>query len=75
MTEYFDKVDQNDNVVGKISREEAHELNLMHRAVHVFIKGQNEVLLQKVCKKRFRSTTFDYQLSGHVDLESYVKRY
>ena len=31
MTEYFDKVDQNDYVIGKISREEAHELNLIER--------------------------------------------
>ena len=75
MTEYFDKVDQNDNVVGKISREEAHELNLMHRAVHVFIKGQNgKWLLQKrSVKKDLDPLLLTTSCSGHVDSgESYA---
>ena len=41
MTEYFDKVDHNDHVIGKISREQAHKFNLLHRAVHIFIKDRN----------------------------------
>ena len=74
MTEYFDKVDQNDYVIGKISREEAHEFNLMHRAVHIFIKGKNgKWLLQKrSAKKDLDPLLLTTSCSGHVDSgESY----
>ena len=48
MNEYFDKVDHNDRVIGKISREQAHKFNLLHRAVHIFIKDTfGKWLLQK----------------------------
>ena len=69
MTEYFDKVDQNDHVIGKISREQAHEFNLLHRAVHIFIKGQNgKWLLQKrSSKKDLDPLLLTTSCSGHVD--------
>ena len=69
MTEYFDKVDHNDHVIGKISREQAHEFNLLHRAVHIFIKGQNgKWLLQKrSSKKDLDPLLLTTSCSGHVD--------
>ena len=69
MTEYFDKVDQNDHVIGKISREQAHKFNLLHRAVHIFIKGQNgKWLLQKrSSKKDLDPLLLTTSCSGHVD--------
>ncbi len=66
----FDIVDENDNVVSRAPRAEAHAKRLMHRASHVlmFRNGGREILLQK------RSATKDsYPLayttscSGHVD--------
>ncbi len=66
----FDIVDENDNVVDRVPRVEAHAKNLMHRATHVlmFRYACREILLQK------RSATKDsYPLayttscSGHVD--------
>ena len=69
MTEYFDKVDQNDHVIGKISREQAHKFNLLHRAVHIFIKGHNgKWLLQKrSSKKDLDPLLLTTSCSGHVD--------
>ena len=75
MTEYFDKVDQNDHVIGKISREQAHKFNLMHRAVHIFIKDKNgKWLLQKrSAKKDLDPLLLTTSCSGHVDSgESYL---
>ena len=69
MTEYFDKVDHNDHVIGKISREQAHKFNLLHRAVHIFIKDQNgKWLLQKrSAKKDLDPLLLTTSCSGHVD--------
>ena len=69
MTEYFDKVDQNDRVIGKISREEAHEFNLMHRAVHIFIKDQDGkwLLQRRSANKELDPLLMTNSCSGHVD--------
>ena len=75
MTEYFDKVDHNDHVIGKISREQAHKFNLLHRAVHIFIKDQNgKWLLQKrSAKKDLDPLLLTSSCSGHVDAsETYL---
>ena len=76
MTEYFDQVDQNDQVIGKISRVHAHELNLMHRAIHIFLQSQNgKWLLQKrSAKKDLDPLLWTTSCSGHVDAgESYLE--
>jgi len=68
-TEWFDVVDNNDNVTGKRTRKDVHAQGLLHRAVHIHvISSQNEVIIQK------RSQTKDMDpgkwtsaCSGHVD--------
>jgi isopentenyldiphosphate isomerase len=35
--EFFDIVDENDNVIGKASREECHGRGLIHRSVMFFV--------------------------------------
>ena len=53
MSEYFDMVDHNDQVIGKVSRKQAHQFNLMHRAVHIFLQDQQgKWLLQKRSQKK-----------------------
>ena len=76
MTEYFDKVDHNDHVIGKISREQAHKFNLLHRAVHIFIKDRNcKWLIQKrSAKKDLDPLLLTTSCSGHVDSgETYLE--
>ena len=75
MSEYFDKVDHNDQVIGKVSRKQAHQFNLMHRAVHIFLQDQQgKWLLQKrSAKKDVDPLLWTTSCSGHVDSgESYL---
>ena len=37
MTEYFDVINEKDEVVGKATREECHKKGLLHRAVHIIL--------------------------------------
>ena len=53
MSEIFDIIDQNDNVIGQASREETHKKGLLHRVVDIFIfNSQGEILLQKRSEKK-----------------------
>jgi len=74
MTEYFDVVDENDNVIGKASRNECHKKGLMHRAVHItIINSKGQILLQKrsMNKDLYKGWWID-GAAGHVDSgESY----
>jgi len=68
--EYFYVVDEDDNVIGKASREECHKGNsLIHRSVYVFvINGKNEVFLQKRSKmKDLYPGYYTGSATGHVD--------
>ena len=48
MEEFFDIVDEQDNVIGKSSKEEAHTKSLLHRTIHILIlNSHGELLLQK----------------------------
>ena len=48
MTEIFDVVDEEDNVIGQATRQECHQKGLLHRAVHVLIfNSGGELLLQQ----------------------------
>ncbi len=66
--EQFDIVDQNDCVIGKTSRKEAHEKQLRHRAVHVFIfNSKGELFLQKRSRwKDVAPLLWDSSAAGHV---------
>ncbi|MBI4895740.1 MAG: NUDIX domain-containing protein [Candidatus Aenigmarchaeota archaeon] len=48
MTEYVDTVDENDNVIGKTTKKEAHQKKLIHRIVHILIiNSEGDLLIQK----------------------------
>lgn len=69
MAEYFDIVDEQDRVVGRASRQEAHARGLLHRAVHILVKGSDgRIFLQK--RSLLKDTAkglWDSSCSGHVD--------
>lgn len=74
MTEYFDVVDEDNNVIGMASREECHKKGLWHRAVHVIVvNSEGKLLLQKrtLNTDLYRGYWID-AAAGHVDAgESY----
>ncbi len=78
--EYFDVVDEKDNVIGKATRDECHTKGLVHRAIHVIIlNSKGEILLQKrSMKKDLYPGWWIDGVSGHVDsgetYEETVKR-
>jgi isopentenyl-diphosphate delta-isomerase type 1 len=48
MTEYFWVVDEDDQVIGKETRENCHNLHLIHRSVYIFVHNSNrELFIQK----------------------------
>jgi 16S rRNA (adenine1518-N6/adenine1519-N6)-dimethyltransferase len=67
--EIFDVVDAADAVIGRATRSEVHRLNLLHRAVHVFVLNKRgELLIQK--RSRFKDMhpgAWDSSVSGHLD--------
>jgi isopentenyl-diphosphate delta-isomerase type 1 len=76
MTEYFDEVDQNDQILGQITRAEAHKHNIMHRAVHIFIQNESDLWLlqRRSSNKDLDPLKWTTSCSGHVDAgESYAQ--
>ena len=76
MTEYFDEVDQNDQILGQITRTEAHKQSIMHRAVHIFIQNENDLWLlqRRSSNKDLDPLKWTTSCSGHVDAgESYIQ--
>lgn len=67
--EIFDVVDEKDEVIGTASRDEVHERDLKHRAVHVLVfNKKKEVLLQKRSRLKDRHpSVWDSSSSGHLD--------
>ena len=67
--EIFDVVDEQDNVVGQLSRHEVHRQKLLHRAVHVFVfNSRGEVFLQRRSKwKDSHPLRWDSSAAGHVN--------
>jgi isopentenyl-diphosphate delta-isomerase type 1 len=73
-SEFFDVVDEDDNVIGKASREECHNRGLIHRSVMFFIfDDEDKVLVTKRTKtKDFFPEYWSIVLGGHVHAgESY----
>ena len=73
--EFFDIVDQNDDVIGKGTREEIHSKNLLHRTVQVLVlNSNNEILLQKRSQKMDTMKGYwSSSVGGHVNSnESYL---
>jgi isopentenyl-diphosphate delta-isomerase len=66
--EYFDVVDENDEVVEQRARSEVHRCKLLHRAVHVFMFRSDGALLihkRSDTKEEFPSV-WTSSCSGHV---------
>src|SRR4026207_1674874 len=72
--EYFDVVNERDEVIDRRSRPDVHRLGLRHRAVHVLVfNKRGELFLQKrSMRKDCFPGTWDSSASGHLDSgESY----
>jgi 16S rRNA (adenine1518-N6/adenine1519-N6)-dimethyltransferase len=67
--ERFPIVDENDRKIGTATRQEVHENNFRHRAVHILIfNGTGELLLQKRSPWKDRHPLlWDSSAAGHVE--------
>ena len=67
--EWFDVVNERDEVVGRATRREVHVRGLWHRAVHVLVfDSAGRVFLQKRSMKKDMSPgLWDSSCSGHLD--------
>ena len=67
--EWFDVVDERDEVTGRATRGEVHRLGLRHRAVHVLVFNKHgEVLLQqRSAWKDAHPGVWDSSVAGHLD--------
>lgn len=67
--EYFDVVNENDEVIGKASREEVHEKHIIHRAVTIFVFNSNGELymIQRSRHKKLNPLKWQGSASGHVE--------
>jgi len=63
-------VDENDNVIGKDTRENIHKNGLLHREIHVWIYNKNgEILFQRRAKtKDTYPDLLDASVGGHVEI-------
>ncbi|MBI4023627.1 MAG: ribosomal RNA small subunit methyltransferase A [Verrucomicrobia bacterium] len=66
--EMFDVVNAQDEVAGQERRSTVHARDLLHRAVHIFIRnGKGELLLQKrSATKDISPNTWDSSAAGHL---------
>jgi isopentenyldiphosphate isomerase len=63
------EVDQNDGVIGARSRREIHNMNLLHRAVHILVLNpMGQLYVQKRAPTKDRNPDlWDTSAAGHVD--------
>ncbi|OGI17971.1 MAG: hypothetical protein A3J63_00765 [Candidatus Moranbacteria bacterium RIFCSPHIGHO2_02_FULL_40_12b] len=69
-------VDENDNIIGKDTRENIHKNGLLHREIHVWIYNKNGgILFQKRAKtKDTYLDLLDASVGGHVEIgDDYLK--
>jgi isopentenyl-diphosphate delta-isomerase type 1 len=68
MEEIFDIVDEEDNVIGKTTREEVHKKKLIHRSVMFFIfdKKRRVLVTQRTKTKDMFPEYWSISLGGHV---------
>jgi len=75
-TEYFEIVDENDQVIGRAPRSECHgNPALVHRVAHVLVFDNNDRLLlqRRSMKKDIQPGKWDTSVGGHLDPgESYL---
>ena len=67
--EWFDVVDEDNQVTGRATRQEVHRLGLRHRAVHIFVfNRRGELFLQKRSRlKDHYPGAWDSSAAGHLD--------
>ncbi len=67
--EFFDVVNERDEVIGRAPRREVHRTGVKHRAIHVFVfNARGEVFLQKRSRSKDSSPgLWDSSSSGHLD--------
>lgn len=63
-------VDENDNIIGKDTRENIHKNGLLHREIHVWIfNSKGEILFQRRSKKvETFPNLLDASVGGHVEI-------
>ncbi len=74
--EILDIVDEEDRVLGQISRRDAHSQNVLHRSVHIIVLDKdNKIFVQERSRsKDSYPGFFEVSLSGHVlQGESYMQ--
>ncbi len=64
MDEILDRVDEQDNVIGTTTKEEAHRLGYAHRVAAVFVFNDEGKLLVQLRKS---DGLLDHSAAGHVD--------
>jgi len=71
MTEIYDVVNEDDNVVGKATRKEIHDKKLIHRSVMFFIfdKKGRIFVTQRTKNKEFYKEYWSIVLGGHINSE------
>ncbi|MFK8077511.1 MAG: NUDIX domain-containing protein [Granulosicoccus sp.] len=74
--EWLDVVDENDEVVGRATRDEVHRDNLLHRSAHILLlNSKNQIFVQlRSLLKDNSPGLWDTSAAGHVDSgESYLQ--
>lgn len=63
-------IDENENIIGKDTRENIHKNGLLHREIHVWIYNKNgEILFQRRAKNKDTYPDFlDASVGGHVEI-------
>lgn len=63
-------IDENDNIIGKDTRENIHKNGLLHREIHVWVYNKNgEILFQRRAKtKDTYPDLLDASVGGHVEI-------
>lgn len=69
MTEIFDIVNENDKIIGKTTRKEAHKKGLLHRGVFFFILNKEKKIFvnQRSSTKEFYPDHWSIVCGGHVN--------
>ena len=69
MTEIFDVVNENDEVVDQQPRHIVHQKNLLHRAVHALVFDENDrmYLQKRSMTKDSNPGLWDTSVGGHLD--------
>ncbi len=67
--EIYDVVDKQDRVIGKATRREIHQKNLLHRSTHILVfNSKNQIFLQKRSMSKDENPgLWDTSSAGHVD--------